>query len=97
MTEENFTEASTEEETFEIPCEDDTEVLLKKFDKKRNQKIDDIVAMQAVICVLLTVFMFAAHIFYPDIFEPIYGKLRGLISDEQEIMPNLIDVIMEKI
>ena len=50
MNEEDFIELTPEEE-FEFPCDDSTEELLKKYDKKRKQRYDDITAMQTVVSV----------------------------------------------
>lgn len=93
MNEEEFTELTPEYESDE-PCEDSTEVLLEKYDRRRTQKIDDVFAMQAVMCVILAAAMFAANLLCPEICEPLYERLRELTSDGNEIMPNLIDVIM---
>lgn len=95
MNEENFIELTPDEETEE-PCEDSAEVLLKRYEKRRNQKTDDIFAMQAVVCVLLAAALFTLNLVYPELCGPVYQKLRELAEDEKEIMPNLIDLVMSK-
>lgn len=96
MNDENFIEPVPEENT-EIPCVDSTEELLKKYDKKRTQKVDDIFAMQAVICVLLAAVLLVSNLLYPDLCAPVYEKIKEMSSDEHEIMPNLIDVILSRL
>lgn len=75
-------------------CEDSTEALLEKYDRKRAQKYDDITAMQTVICILLAVAIFALNMAAPELSEPIYMRLRTLSADEKEVIPNLIDLII---
>ena len=95
MNEEDFIELTPEEETGE-PCEDSAEVLLKRYEKRRSQKTDDIFAMQAVVCVLLAAALFALNLACPELCGPVYQKLRELAEDEREIMPNLIDLVISK-
>ncbi len=78
-------------------CEDSTEELLMRYDNRHRRRMDDIPAFQALLCVLLAALVFAGNLFYPELAEPVYEKLRRLIADENQIMPNLIDVIMEKL
>ncbi len=75
-------------------CEDSTEALLEKYDRKRAQKYDDITAMQTVICILLAVALFVLNMAVPELSEPIYMRLRTLSADEKEVIPNLIDLII---
>ena len=84
------------EENDEL-CEDSTEELLMRYDNRRRRKMDDIPAFQALLCVLLAVLIFAGNLLYPELAEPVYEKLRRLISDENQIVPNLIDAILEKL
>lgn len=82
-----------EEEIIEAEseCEDNTEALLKKYDDRRSQKIEDIIAMQTMMCLIAGAILLGVHLLYPEIFVPVFSKVRRLISDENEIMPNLID------
>lgn len=75
----------------ESECEDSTEALLKKYDDRKSQKIEDIIAMQTMMCLLAGAVLIGIHLLYPEIFVPVFSKFRRLISDENEIMPNLID------
>lgn len=78
----------------ENKCEDSTEALLEKYDRKKTQKFDDITAMQAVICILLAVTMFVANMAAPELSKPVFMRLRELSADEKEVIPNLIDLII---
>ena len=46
----------------EIPCEDSSEVLLKKYDRQKAEKIDDVFAMQTVMCILIAAGMLIGRI-----------------------------------
>ncbi len=78
----------------EIPCEDSTEVLFKKYDRQKAEKIDDVFAMQTVMCILIAAGMLILNIVQPELCSELYGQLRELTEDESEIMPNIIDVVM---
>lgn len=93
MYESNEFETLTPEYEYYEPCEDCTEVLLKKYETKKSRKADDIFAMQALLCVLLGAAGFLANILIPDTFSPIYEHLRQLISDEKEILPDIIGLV----
>lgn len=76
-------------------CEDSTEALLEKYDRKRTQKFDDITAMQAVVCILLAVSLFVMNMTAPELSKPLFSWLKELSADEREIIPNLIELIIE--
>ncbi|MBQ8297233.1 MAG: hypothetical protein IJX77_05560 [Ruminococcus sp.] len=78
-------------------CEDSTEELLKKYDRRRTQKNDDIPAMQAVVCVILAALLLLSNLFYPKLCTPVYERLLRLTSETEDVMPNPIDIIMEKL
>ena len=82
------------EEEDEIPCDDSAEVLLEKYDSRKRQRINDIFAMQAVICVLITTGMLILNIVQPELCGELYGKLCELTEDKDEVMPNIIDVVI---
>ena len=96
MNEEEFT-MLTPEENYDEPCEDSTELLLERYDRRRSQKTDDIFAMQTVVCVLLAAVLFVSNLFLPEVCAPVYEKLRTAVSDEREIIPNPIDFVMSKL
>lgn len=73
--------------------EDSTEELAAEYDRKRRSRPDDVIATQAVVCILVTLVFFAANRLYPDIAGAVFEKLRGLVTDSREIMPNPIDLL----
>ncbi len=79
----------------EEQCEDSTEVLLEKYDRKRTQKFDDITAMQSVMCILLVVALFVLNLTAPELSEPIFVRISELSQDKKEVIPNIIDLIAE--
>ncbi len=74
--------------------EDTTEALLEKYDTRRASKPEDVIAMQAVLCILLALLLIGANFFYPDTAEALYSKLCSLTSDTADIIPNPIDLII---
>ncbi len=85
------------EELTEEADEDSTEALIEEYDKKRRNRADDVIATQAVLCILLGIFFIAGNMLYPDIVGDVFHKLRGLVTDEKSIMPNPVDLILEYI
>ena len=64
--------------------------LLRLYDKRR---IDDAAAMQAALCVLLAAAFFAAHLLIPEIADPVFSRLAGLVQSEHEVTGNPIRFI----
>lgn len=91
MNEEIINSGNAENEEI---CEDSTEALLEKYDRKKAQKTDDIPAMQAVVCILLAAAFFGLNIAAPELSKPIFDYLKKLSCDEREIIPNLIDMVI---
>lgn len=85
----------TDNTADEERCEDSTEALLEKYDRKRTQKFDDITAMQAVLCILLAVSLFVLNLTAPEISESVFARISELSQDKREVIPNLIDLIAE--
>ena len=81
------------EEKNEFAEEETTEELIAEYDRKRRSRPDDVIATQAVVCILVTLVFFAANRLYPDIAGAVFEKLRGLVTDSREIMPNPIDLL----
>ncbi len=81
-----------EQEMLYIPenrTEGDDE-LLKRFDRRRA---DDAVAMQAALCVIMAGLFFAAHLLFPDIADPVFSRLAGLVRSEHELIGNPIELL----
>lgn len=90
---EEITEESTEKE--ETECEDNTEELLEKYDRRPQRKADDVPAMQTVVCIITAVLLFGLNVFYPETCGEIFTKLKELAFSQNEIFPNPIDIITE--
>ncbi|MDE6035871.1 MAG: hypothetical protein K2G36_08195 [Ruminococcus sp.] len=89
----------TEQDIPEIPelCEDDTEELLEKYDRPSRRKVDDVPAMQTVICIIVALLLFGMNILYPDMAGEVFGRLNNAVFSGQNIFPNPIDLISELI
>lgn len=79
----------------EETCEDNTEVLLEKYDRRPQRKADDVPAMQTVICIVTAVLIFGLNAFYPEIGGEIFRKLNEVAFSGKELFPNPIDLITE--
>ncbi|MBR3667243.1 MAG: hypothetical protein IKN66_08815 [Ruminococcus sp.] len=81
------------DETEKLIAEEGTvEVLTEEISRKKKRKADDIIAFQAVVCILLAAAFFVGNMLYPEVTAPLFGKLRSLTTDSSDIMPNPIDV-----
>lgn len=76
---------------------DSTEALTEEIRSRKASKPEDIIAMQAVVCVLIAVFLIAANYLYPDTAEALYNKICSLSQDKTELIPNPIDFIIRYI
>lgn len=91
LAEETFAE---NEETVPETSADSTEALLEEYDRKRKNKPDDVIATQAVICIIIGLLMFGANMLYPDITGALFARLRELATDSSSVIPNPIDLLM---
>ncbi len=76
-------------------CEDNTEELLEKYDRRSKRKSDDVPAMQMVVCIITAVLIFGLNAFYPEIGGDIFRKLNEMVFSGKELFPNPIDLITE--
>lgn len=81
-------EQNSENETITVS---DSE-LIKRF-SRRSQRSDDAVAMQAVICILLSAGLFAVHLFAPETADPVFRLIESLSSSENELFTNPLGLI----
>ncbi len=81
-------EQNSENETITVS---DSE-LIKRF-SRRSQRSDDAVAMQAVICLLLSAGLLAAHLFAPETADPVFRLIKSLSSSENELFTNPLGLI----
>lgn len=80
-------------EEISVPCEDDTEELLEKYDRRSRRKADDVPAMQTAVCIIAAVFMFGLNILYPETAAAVMEKLSHAVFSGKNIFPNPIDLI----
>ena len=66
--------------------------LIRRF-SKRSQRADDATAMQAVLCILLSAGLFAAHLFAPETANPVFRLIKSLSSSENELFTNPLGLI----
>ena len=76
---------------------DSTEALMAEYDRKRKNRADDVIATQAVICILLAALLLGGRIFRPEITGEVFSKIKSLSADGPEIMPNPIDMLIDYI
>ena len=74
---------------------DSTDALVEEYKMKSKNRADDIIAVQAVICILLTLLFIGGSIFSPALTGEIFEEVRKLASDSSELIPNPIDIILE--
>ena len=72
-----------------------TEALMAEYDRKRRNKADDIIATQAVICILLAALLAGGRIFRPEVTAGVLGRIKSLAADTAEVMPNPIDILID--
>ena len=82
--------------TEELPREDTTEYLeTERIRRKKEGQLEDIPAMQGVICLLLAVGMIVLNIIYPETAEELFLKVKGYSASETEIIENPINYLIE--
>ena len=80
----------------QLPPEDDVPALEESTAaRKKEGKADDIIAMQAVICLLIAAGLAVSNIFVPDTAEGIFSRLKSLSESTNELFPNPIELIAE--
>ncbi|MBR6580201.1 MAG: hypothetical protein IKK66_02785 [Ruminococcus sp.] len=80
----------------ELPQEDSTEYLeYEKIRTKKEGQLEDIPAMQGILCLILAVGMVVLNMFYPDTAEDLFGMIKGYSASEEEILENPINYLIE--
>lgn len=78
-----------------LPSEaESVEELVSSYRERDEQRTDDIIAAQTVICILAAAGFFVLNLMLPDTAVPLFAKLRELAGDSREIMPNLIGLAL---
>lgn len=80
----------------ELPQEDSTEYLeTERVRTEKEGQIEDIPAMQGILCLILAVAMIVLNVFYPDTAEGLFKMVRRFSASEKELFGNPINIIME--
>ena len=74
--------------------DDSTEALLEQYEDGKNRRLDDVIATQAVICVLAAAALFTLDFFHPDIAESLFNQLRHCMNDTAFILPDPVEYII---
>ncbi len=74
-----------------------TEALMEEYDRKRRNRADDVIATQAVLCILIALLFIGGSFFRPQLTGEVFGRLKALSSDPAPAVPNPIDFILEYI
>ncbi len=79
-----------------LPQEDSTEYLeAEKIRQKKEGQLEDVPAMQGILCLILAIGMVVLNIFYPDIAEDLFAMTKEFSISEKEIFTNPIIIITE--
>lgn len=71
----------------------DIDEVREKYESRSSRKADEIIAVQAVICIILAVGFFVANIFYPQICRELFNILEKLMKDNEHIVPYISDYL----
>ena len=74
-----------------------TEALIEEYDRKRRNRADDVIATQAVICILLALLFIGGNFFRPELTGEVFVRLKHLAADSSAVVPNPIDFIIDYI
>jgi len=82
-------------ENEETPKQGTTEELLDTYERKRKNRADDVIATQAVLCILLAVMFCCGRYFYPELTEAVFNRVKELTADSSYVIANPIDLVRE--
>ncbi|MBR3901336.1 MAG: hypothetical protein IKJ60_07290 [Ruminococcus sp.] len=79
-----------------MPDKDTTEYLETEEKRRRREGLlEDIPAMQGVLCLLLAVGLILLNIRFPDIAEELFLMVKDFSSSENELFENPIELLEE--
>lgn len=79
-----------------MPEEDTTEYLeTEEKRRKREGLLEDIPAMQGILCLILAVGLILLNIRFPDMAEELFSMVKDFSSSEQELFENPIELLEE--
>lgn len=94
MNEENVIEESTVLE--ELPPEDNTEELREEnFRRKKEGRLEDTAAVQAAICLILSIGIVLLNVWKPDMAGELFNMVKGLSVSEKPLFENPINTLIE--
>lgn len=77
-----------------MPAEDTTEYLeTEEKRRKREGFLEDIPAMQGILCLILAVGLILLNIRFPDMAEELFSMVKDFSSSEQELFENPIELL----
>lgn len=90
-----YEENNITDEFQENPEEEksDIELVREKYENQRSQKADEIIAIQAVICIILVIGFFIANMFYPEICRELYSILENFVKNTEITVPYISDYV----
>lgn len=79
-----------------MPDKDTTEYLETEEKRRRREGLlEDIPAMQGVLCLLLAVGLILLNIRFPDMAEELFLMVKDFSSSENELFENPIELLEE--
>ena len=89
------TEENEEIQAF-MPDKDTTEYLETEEKRRRREGLlEDIPAMQGILCLLLAVGLILLNIRFPDMAEELFLMVKDFSSSENELFENPIELLEE--
>lgn len=77
-----------------MPVEDTTEYLeAEEIRRGREGLLEDIPAMQGILCLILSVGLILLNIRFPDMAEELFSMVKDFSSSEQELFENPIELL----
>lgn len=81
-----------------FPAEDDTAQLAAEREHRRREGgADDIIAVQAALCMLIAAGLIMTNIFRPDISGELFSRIKELTDSSHELFVNPIELLLSYI
>lgn len=71
----------------------DIDYIREKYINQKSSKADEIIAVQAVICIILAIGFFVMNMFYPDICQELYTMFQSYVKDTENPVPYISDYL----
>ena len=59
----------------------------------KRQKYDDVIAMQAVVCITAVLGLAILNLTYPELCGELFGMIKRFSQNSSELFPNPIDLL----